>query len=154
MNIAQNFQAYLTPLFIVVLIAYALWCFYSITSKKHRKSWNKLHHNNVDTRRKAAKNLTFALGARLVVFVFLVFAYFFAYGPSEVGKDIKAKESGQMVILKETQFDSLTKEELKQDANERRDVTEYLNQVGDEEALKKQEEENEKLIEKTLKKYE
>jgi len=152
MNIAQNLQAYLTPLFIVLLISYVLWCVYSMTSKKYRKMFKKLDAN-IETQRKAVKKLTIAIGLRIAVLVFLVFAYFFAYGPSEVGKDIKPKESGYMEVLKEADGETRTKTELKIDAEERRDATDYLQQVGDEDSLKKEEEENAKKIEETLNKY-
>ena len=153
MNIAQNFQAYLTPLFVVFLIAYSLWCVYSMTSRKHRRSFKKASNDKMYIKREGIKELTIAIGLRVAVLVFLVFAYFFAYGPNEIGKDVQPKESGYMQTLKDKEPETMTQTELKKDAEERRDVTEYLQQVGNEDSLKKEEEENAKKIEETLNKY-
>lgn len=152
MNIAQNLQAYLTPIFIVVLIAYVFWCGYSMTGKKHRKTWKKLQ-KGVEAKRQAVKSLTVAVGLRTVVLVFLIFAYFFAYAPNQRGLNVIPQESGRMEQLNTLEIKEMTEAELQKDADERRDVTGTLDQVGSKEALAKEEEENAKKIEETLKKY-
>ena len=147
-NMGFSFVPFLTPLVLLLIVICLIMATYKLI--------NRVREINKDDESsdKVKKSLTLSTAIKYsIIYIligFLTFAFFGAYGPKR-HKIIEGKQSGYMKILDNVKPDTSTKKELAADANEKRDVTGYLEQVGNEKDLKAEEEANAKVMDKYLK---
>ena len=144
-NIGTNFPAYVPPFMVALLVVVAIYTVYTTITKAMAAS----RLDDGKARFRAGRLIIirlFMFGAVIALGVFIMFG---AYG---LGRPITTvKESGQMEVLDEVPPERMSAEEQKTDEVVRRDKTGTLGEVGDPEALRKDEERNAKIIEEALK---